>query len=231
MSPPGLARPLDGAGRRRKDLIERALVCLIALAAGAASLWVAPGLRGVLGALLALVMLAISVIDARQFIIPDALSATAFGLALVSAATADRDTALAGVELAVLRAAVLGACFLALRAIYQRIRGRQGICSATSARRRGGCLAGMDYDPDRHRDRGARGDRRHRDPAVGAPPPATRRRAAAVRLVPGAGDLARLAARSDAARRLIQPQALLVEVTLDGQARPKANRRPKPPAA
>jgi leader peptidase (prepilin peptidase)/N-methyltransferase len=81
----------------------------------------------VLGALLALVMLAISVIDARQFIIPDALSATAFGLALVSAATADRDTALAGVELAVLRAAVLGACFLALRAIYQRIRGRQGI--------------------------------------------------------------------------------------------------------
>jgi leader peptidase (prepilin peptidase)/N-methyltransferase len=127
MSPLGLARRPDGAGRRRKDLIEGILVCLIALGAGAASLWVAPGLRGVLGALLAMVMLAISVIDARQFIIPDGLSATAFALALVSAATADRDAALAGIELAVLRAAVLGACFLALRAIYQRIRGRQGI--------------------------------------------------------------------------------------------------------
>jgi leader peptidase (prepilin peptidase)/N-methyltransferase len=127
MSPPGLARRLDGAGRRRKDLIEGAFVCLMALAAGAASLWVAPGWHGLLGALLALVMLAICVIDARQFIIPDALSATALLLALVSAATADRDTALAGIELAVLRAAVLGACFLALRAIYQRIRGRQGI--------------------------------------------------------------------------------------------------------
>jgi leader peptidase (prepilin peptidase)/N-methyltransferase len=127
MSPPGFARRLDGAGRRRKDLIEGALVCLVALAAGAASLWVAPGLRGVLGALLALAMLAICVIDARQYIIPDALSATALLLAVVSAATADRDTALAGIELAVLRAAVLGACFLALRAIYQRIRGRQGI--------------------------------------------------------------------------------------------------------
>jgi leader peptidase (prepilin peptidase)/N-methyltransferase len=127
MSPPGLVRRLDDAGRRRKDLIEGALVGLVALAAGAASLWVAPGWRGVLGALLALVMLAIAVVDARQFIIPDVLSATAFALALVSAATADRDMALAGIELAVLRAVVLGACFLALRAIYQRIRGRQGI--------------------------------------------------------------------------------------------------------
>jgi leader peptidase (prepilin peptidase)/N-methyltransferase len=72
-------------------------------------------------------MLAISVIDARQFIIPDALTATALGLALVNAAVQDRETALAGIEVAVLRGAVLAACFLAMRALYYGIRGRQGI--------------------------------------------------------------------------------------------------------
>jgi leader peptidase (prepilin peptidase) / N-methyltransferase len=126
MSPSGLVRRLEGSGRRRRDLLQGALVCLLALAAVATSLWVAPGFRGVLGALLALVMLAISVIDARQFIIPDTLTATALGLALVDAAL-QGETALAGLEAAVLRGLVLAACFLALRDVYQRIRGRQGI--------------------------------------------------------------------------------------------------------
>jgi len=126
MSPGGLARRLDGSGRRRRDLLEGALVCLLALAAVATSLWVAPGFRGVPGALLALVTLAISVVDARQYIIPDTLTATALGLALVNAALRG-ETALAGLELAVLRGLVLAVCFLALRDVYQRIRGRQGI--------------------------------------------------------------------------------------------------------
>jgi leader peptidase (prepilin peptidase)/N-methyltransferase len=126
MSPNGFARRLEGSGRRRQDVLEGALICILALAAVATSLWVAPGLRGVLGALLALAMLAISVIDARQFIIPDALTVTALGLALVNAGL-QGETALAGLEVAVLRALVPALCFLALRDLYQRIRGRQGI--------------------------------------------------------------------------------------------------------
>jgi leader peptidase (prepilin peptidase)/N-methyltransferase len=127
MTPGGLAPRLDSSGRRRKVLAEGALVCILALAAAATSLWVAPGFRGVLGALLALIMLWISVIDARQFIIPNPLTATALALALVNAAIQDPESALAGIEVAVLRGAVSAACFLALRAVYQRLRGRQGI--------------------------------------------------------------------------------------------------------
>jgi leader peptidase (prepilin peptidase)/N-methyltransferase len=118
---------MNDAGRSHQHLIEGGIVGIVALAAVAASLWAAPGLRGALGAALALVMLAISVIDARRFIIPDTLSATALALALINAATQDWQTALAGIEAAVLRAAVLAASFLAIRAAYAWIRGRQGI--------------------------------------------------------------------------------------------------------
>jgi leader peptidase (prepilin peptidase)/N-methyltransferase len=114
-------------GCRPRHLIEDATVGAVALAAVAASLVAEPGFRGGLGAGLALVMLAISVIDARWYIIPDALSVTALGLALVNAAVQDWQTALSGIEAAVLRAAVLAASFLALRAVYYWIRGRHGI--------------------------------------------------------------------------------------------------------
>jgi leader peptidase (prepilin peptidase)/N-methyltransferase len=127
MSRLGLAHRMDRAGRRRRDAIQGAVVGVLALAATATSLWAAPGFHGVLGAALALVMLAISVIDARQFIIPDTLTATALGLGLVNAGFQEWDTAAAGVAAAVLRGAVLASCFLALRAVYHRIRGRQGI--------------------------------------------------------------------------------------------------------
>ena len=118
---------MNGTGRRRQDLIEGGIVGVVALAASATSLWAAPGFRGALGAALALVMLAISVIDARRFIISDTLTATALGLALMNAGIQDSQTALAGIEAAVLRGAVLAAGFLAMRAVYYWIRGRQGI--------------------------------------------------------------------------------------------------------
>jgi leader peptidase (prepilin peptidase) / N-methyltransferase len=118
---------MNSTGRRRQDLIEGGIVGVVALAATATSLWAAPGFRGALGAALALVMLAISVIDARRFIIPDTLTATALGLALMNAGIQDSQTALAGIEAAVLRGAVLAAGFLAMRAVYYWIRGRQGI--------------------------------------------------------------------------------------------------------
>jgi leader peptidase (prepilin peptidase)/N-methyltransferase len=125
MSRTGRAHRMDHTERRRQDLVKGGIVCVIALAATAMSMWATPGFRGALGAALALVMLAISVIDARHFIIPDTLTATALGLALVNAGI--QDSALAGIEAAALRTAVLASGFLAVRAVYYWIRGRQGI--------------------------------------------------------------------------------------------------------
>ena len=58
-----------------------------AFAACIVSLIVAPGLPGVLAAGLALIAVAIAVIDARYFIIPNELSAAGLALALVYAAS------------------------------------------------------------------------------------------------------------------------------------------------
>jgi leader peptidase (prepilin peptidase)/N-methyltransferase len=95
------------------------------------SLAVAPGLAGVLGAGLALVVLAIAVVDARRFVIPDELTAAALVLALANAgldAWPDAWGAVfEAVAVALLRGMVLALAFLALRAVYFRIRGREGI--------------------------------------------------------------------------------------------------------
>ena len=61
---------------------EIGLVVLVAIAAVVVSLRVAHGMIGLLGVALALVMLAIALIDGRRFVIPDSLSA--LGLILVS---------------------------------------------------------------------------------------------------------------------------------------------------
>src|SRR5258708_27810177 len=113
---------MDRTGWRRQDLIEGGIVAVVALAATATSLWFVPGFRGALGAALALVMLAIAVIDARRYIIPDALSAIALGLALLNAGLQDSQTALAGIEAAALRGAVLVVGFMALPVAYHQIR-------------------------------------------------------------------------------------------------------------
>jgi leader peptidase (prepilin peptidase)/N-methyltransferase len=114
------------AGWRERPLVAVAVV-LLAIAACVASLIVAPGLPGLLGAGLALIMIAIAVIDARYFIIPNELSAVAFALALVNAATQMPHAMWEAVGIALLRAAVLGLLFLGLRALYRRMRGRDGI--------------------------------------------------------------------------------------------------------
>jgi len=109
---------------------ERPLaVCAIAAAAIAAcvaSLIAAPGLAGFLGAALALIAIAIAVIDARWFIIPNELSAAAFALGLVHAAVSEAPV-LQAVFFAALRGAMVALLFLALRAGYRRLRGRDGI--------------------------------------------------------------------------------------------------------
>ena len=102
-------------------------MAIIAIAAAAASFLVMPDARGALAAGLALVMIAIAAVDARHFIIPDALSATALLLGLVYAALDPWQSVLESLEMALLRGVVLAACFFALRALYFRIRGREGI--------------------------------------------------------------------------------------------------------
>src|SRR3954454_12248663 len=109
---------------------ERPLaVCAMAapaIAACVASLIAAPGLAGFLGAALALIAIAIAVIDARWFIIPNELSAAAFALGLVYAAVTEPPV-LQAVFSSALRGAVVALLFLALRAGYRRLRGRDGI--------------------------------------------------------------------------------------------------------
>ena len=91
------------------------------------SIWAAPGVPGWLGAGLALIMLAIATIDARWFIIPNELSAAGFALALINAAVLAPDGIAAAVGMALLRGAVVALLFLALRMLYRRVRGRDGI--------------------------------------------------------------------------------------------------------
>jgi leader peptidase (prepilin peptidase)/N-methyltransferase len=91
------------------------------------SLLVAPGLRGAIGAALALLMLAIAAIDARRFIIPDELSAAAFALALVHAALCAPDAVLEAAAIAVLRGGLVALVFMAVRVGYRALREREGI--------------------------------------------------------------------------------------------------------
>jgi len=104
------------------------LTAIVAGAAGlAASLLVAPDARGVLGAGLAIVAMAIAAIDARRFIIPDGLNVLGLALALVNAAILEPDQIAVAVATAILRGAALGLAFLAIRIAYGRLRGRDGI--------------------------------------------------------------------------------------------------------
>jgi leader peptidase (prepilin peptidase)/N-methyltransferase len=102
-------------------------VASAAVAGVAASLVAAPDAVGALGAALALVALAIAVIDARHFIIPDELNAAGLALALVNAMVQEPQAALAAVVAALARGAVLALLFWGVRVGYRWLRGRDGI--------------------------------------------------------------------------------------------------------
>jgi len=108
-------------------LKSSALLIVPAGAAVAASVAAAPGARGGLGAGLALLMLAIAVIDGRHFIIPDSLNATALVLGFLHAALQGEGDVANALAMAALRGAVLALMFYALRALYLRLRGREGL--------------------------------------------------------------------------------------------------------
>jgi leader peptidase (prepilin peptidase) / N-methyltransferase len=90
------------------------------------SVLTAPGLSGILGAGLALVMIAIAVIDARHFLIPNelVLAGIVLGLAAALAQPGRWATNVAG---AAGRGLVVALLFLAFRTLYRRLRGREGI--------------------------------------------------------------------------------------------------------
>jgi leader peptidase (prepilin peptidase)/N-methyltransferase len=103
------------------------LIIAVAVAAAATSIAVSPDARGIVAAGLAFIMVTVAIVDARQFIIPDELTAAAFALGLVHAALAGADGGVDPIAFAALRAVALALVFLALRTTYRWLRGRQGI--------------------------------------------------------------------------------------------------------
>jgi leader peptidase (prepilin peptidase)/N-methyltransferase len=99
----------------------------IVLGAIAASVLVAPGLPGVLGGALAIVMIAIAAVDLREFIIPDMLVLAAFVMGFVQASLSPWELPAMAMLSATLRAIIAASVFWALRAGYRRLRGREGI--------------------------------------------------------------------------------------------------------
>jgi leader peptidase (prepilin peptidase) / N-methyltransferase len=116
---------------KRREAGAIAALAIIAIAAGLVSLLVAPGLAGMLGAALAFDVLAIAWIDAHRFIIPDELTLAALVLGLANAGLETWpegwSAVFPAIGAALLRGAVLAGCFFALRALYARLRGREGI--------------------------------------------------------------------------------------------------------
>jgi leader peptidase (prepilin peptidase) / N-methyltransferase len=98
-----------------------------ALCAAAASIVLAPGFTGMLGAALAIVMIGIAVIDARHFLIPDKLVLVGLSLGLLNAAIASPHLIAAAVARAALRAFVLVLFLFVFRVAYRRVRRRDGL--------------------------------------------------------------------------------------------------------
>ncbi len=121
MSLSSIERLIGGSWREIAALAALALVC------AAISVWVAPDLPGWFGAGLAVTAIAIAAIDARYFIIPNDLNAVAFALGVWHAVVSTPDYFVPAFIYSLLRAAVMALLFLALREVYRRVRGREGI--------------------------------------------------------------------------------------------------------
>ncbi len=100
---------------------------LLLVAAVVASLVAAPGPDGLLGALLGALMLAISVTDARRYLIPNELTGAAAALALLRAAAIGPDAGAWALLWAVGRALIIALPLLGLMAGYRALRGRDGL--------------------------------------------------------------------------------------------------------
>ena len=176
---------------------------LLGLSAAALSIWAAPGLPGFLGAGLALLMVAIAVIDARHFIIPNELNAAALALALINAAALAPGALAESLAEAVLRGAATFLLFFALRIAYRRLRGREGMgLGDVKLAFVAGVWLGWTLIPLAIEIAAGAAPAGVPNVARAGQAPARAGRAAAVRLVFRAGDLARLVHRRDNRRRV-----------------------------
>ena len=100
---------------------------LALLAAAGASLMAGPGIDGLMGALLAALMLAIAASDFRRYIIPDELTAAAALLALVRSGWVGPDAGRDAVLWAAGTSLAIAVALLALMAAYRGWRGRDGM--------------------------------------------------------------------------------------------------------
>ena len=109
----------------RAGLVDAWLIGVAGVGAVSASLVVAPGWPGVLGAVLAVLTIAIAVVDRRRLIIPDQLNGLAFmaGAIAVCLRPSEGDD----IAHALLRAALMFGLFFAFRASYRALRGREGM--------------------------------------------------------------------------------------------------------
>jgi leader peptidase (prepilin peptidase) / N-methyltransferase len=103
------------------------LACALGMCAVAASLIVARGWLGAAGSALAILAVAIAIIDRRTFIIPDPLNLSACLVGLVAAALAAPGEPHVAILHAVLRATVMFLALFGFRAGYRRLRRREGI--------------------------------------------------------------------------------------------------------
>jgi leader peptidase (prepilin peptidase)/N-methyltransferase len=88
---------------------------------------ISPGVEGLLGGALGLLMLGVVAADARRFVIPNALSGGAFALGLIHAIVASADPGFEGALTALCQAALAAGLLLLVRLVYQRLRGREGL--------------------------------------------------------------------------------------------------------
>ena len=99
----------------------------IGIVAAAASIGAVPGTSGFLGAGLALLMLAIAVVDYRYLIIPNELNAAALALAVINTVVADPAAIVNGLGSAALRGLITMLFFLSIRTAYRWLRQREGL--------------------------------------------------------------------------------------------------------
>jgi leader peptidase (prepilin peptidase)/N-methyltransferase len=109
-----------------RTIEEMAIVLALALSM-VASLFLLGNAREAAGGGLAILMIAIAVVDLRCFIIPDELTVAALVLGLLNAAMQDTDMVVEALSFAILRGALLTFAFLSLRVLYYSVRGREGI--------------------------------------------------------------------------------------------------------
>ena len=113
--------------RARCSAAQAVAVAAILIAATAISLIVSTNARGILGALLAALTIAIAVTDARRWIIPDELNAAAFVLGHLHAALTAQEPVWQAMAMALARALVVALLFYGLLVGYRMLRGHDGL--------------------------------------------------------------------------------------------------------